>query len=40
MLVVTRSSNSSARPAMMVRIAYREKPFACSALMAGGIESS
>lgn len=39
-LVVTRSNNSSARPAMIVLIAYSEKPLACSAVIAGGIDSS
>jgi len=34
-LVLTRSSSSPARPAVMVRIAYSENPFACSAVIAG-----
>jgi hypothetical protein len=39
-LVLTRSRSSSPRPASMVRIAYSENPFTCSAVMVGGMVSS
>jgi hypothetical protein len=39
-LVLTRSRSSSPRPARMVRIAYSENPFTCSAVIVGGMVSS